>query len=157
MVKNKKAVPKAEPPSNGYLEALADAMAEMTRVMGQMKQDFQDQLDDIRRKKDDNWDEGKVIAARNAYEPPRYRLSEYSIISNSSIKPFALATVCGSCLDPAVLRGELSLCDVFMDETKRLLRGKGGKLLGYAAEQAKEEAQKSAENIDAEDARVHGI
>jgi hypothetical protein len=98
-------------------------------------------------KKHNEGDGASKVAAEAAYNTPRDRLSEYSVIPTSAIEPFALAKTCGSVLDRDVLDGEVSLCTILTDEMKRLLRGKGGKLLGYAAEQAKEEAQKTKESL----------
>lgn len=130
--------------SNGDMKALAEQMSGLRNLIEQSNRDFQDQINDLRKRKGEEVGASRLIADQ-AYNPTSERLPEYSVVSNSAVEPFALAFTCAAILDPKVLSGEVSLCSVFLDKTLRLLRGKGGKLLGYAAEQAKEEARKESE------------
>jgi hypothetical protein len=125
---------------------IKDSGSETSEIFDMIMRRLDDQATQIQElfKKRDDGGAQRVIADA-AYNPPRDRLSEFSIIPNSAIEAFALAKTCGSVLDEKVLNGEISLCEIHTDEVKRLFRGKGGKLLGYAAEQAKEEARKTGE------------
>ena len=156
MVKNTKKKEVLPPESNGHLERLIEAQTTALGELTRTTKDLQDQIDEMRDKKSDDGGAKKLIAD-NLYNTPRARLREYSNISNSAVEPFSLAGTCGAVLDEDVLSGEISLCEIFLENVLSYRRAVGGQLARFASEQAKEEAQKSAENIDAEDARVHGI
>lgn len=156
MVKNTKKKA-ATPESDGHLEALLEAQTEaIQKQIASGYKDLQDQIDDLKDKKNEDGGARRLIVD-NLYNTPRDRLREYSNISNSAVEPFSLAGTCAAVLDDDVLSGAKSLCQIFLENVLSFRRAVGGQLARFASEQAKEEAQKSAENIDAEDARVHGI
>ena len=73
------------------------------------------------------------------------------------MEPFSLAMTCAAVLNPKVLSGEFSLCEIFLENVLTFRRSVGGQLGRFAAEQAKEEAQKTTEGIDAEEGRIKGL
>jgi len=141
--------PKKKPSQNGDLEEM---FAGFTKTL----RDIQDQIDDIREKKDSDGGARKLIAD-NMYNTPRNRLREYSNISNSAVEPFSLAMTCAAVLNKDVLSGEKSLCEIFLENVLTFRRSVGGQLGRFAAEQAKQEAQKATEDIDAEEGRIKGL
>jgi len=133
-------------------EQMVALMEQITQTM----RDLQEQVDDLREKKDSDGGARKLIAD-NLYNTPLERLREYSNISNSAVDPFSLAGTCGAVLDPKVLSGELSLCQIYLANILTYRRAVGGQLARFAAEQAKEEAQKATDGIDAEEGRIKGL
>lgn len=130
----------------------AEGNGEMAALMGQMTQTMQDlqaQINDLRDKRDSDGGARRLIAD-NMYNTPRNRLREYSNISRSAVEPFSLAMTCAAVLDEDVLSGKLSLCQIFLENVLTFDRAVGGQLSKYAAEQAKEEAQKARESLGEE-------
>jgi hypothetical protein len=129
---------KGKPSENGHLE-----------VILQVVKDLQDQINDLREKKDSDGGARRLIAD-NMYNTPHDRLREYSNISNSAVEPFSLAGTCGSVFDADVLSGKKSLCQVYLENVLTYRRAVGGQLGKFAAEQAKEEAQQTRESLGEE-------
>lgn len=136
-------------PKDAKKRTASEGNGEMVALMEQMSRtmkDLQDQVNDLREKRDSDGGARRLIAD-NMYNTPRDRLREYSNISNSAVEPFSLAMTCAAVLNEKVLSGELSLCEIYLENVLTFRRGVGGQLARFAAEQAKEEAQKARESL----------
>jgi len=148
----KREVPKQESSGGDLLAQIAQGQAQILQKL----KDHDDRFEELE-KGQDGEGKAKLLVVDKVFNPDAKSLSDFSVIRNSAIEPFTWATVLGRILDDEVLLGKRSCGDIFMEESKRLFRGRGGKLLELAAEHAKEEAQAQAEGIGAEEARVKGI
>lgn len=150
MLKDTKKKPSAKQPSeNGHLESILNTLTEQLGQNAKTMKDLQDQVDDLREKKDSDGGARRLIAD-NLYNTPYDRRREYSNISNAAVEPFSLAMTCAAVLDPDVLSGKKSLCEIFLENILTFRRAVGGQLARFAAEQAKEEAQKTNESLGEE-------
>lgn len=133
--------PKKEEPQEETQGGSNGGSSEQLRALSSLIQEVSERLEDMESKKDLTG-EARLLIAQRVFDTDRVHLPEMTILPLRTVRPYSLADMSASILNPDVQSGKVSLGQIRRESIYRHLRSVQGTLLdkGYnlAMEQSRQ-------------------